>query len=253
MDTWNVNDSWYEAYINVCRLAASDDRYFNIFKSHPSYNLILEHVDYEQGLSYLKEIEKNPKIMSWIDQFKANDILGGTKLYEYSHNNIGLISPSTLRYIKVLCDLHNLFGDLNNFNICEIGGGYGGQCKIIDIFYDIKSYTIVDLEDVNRLSKLYLTKIGTNTNIRHLTYPVDVKSEYDLVISNYAFSELPKHVQDNYMFILKNSKHGYVTFNNESTDNAMTYHANDVKNIIKNSTIIKETPETLHDNAVLYW
>jgi hypothetical protein len=127
MDNWNVNHSWYEAYTETCRLAASDNKYFDTFKSNPSYNIILEHVTYEQGLSYLYEIEKTDVIMSQIDRFKENDILGGTKLYDYSYRDVGLISPSTLRYVKVLCDLYSLFSNLDNFNICEIGGGYGGQ------------------------------------------------------------------------------------------------------------------------------
>jgi hypothetical protein len=253
MDTWNVNDSWCDGYINVCRSAVIDDKYFNTFKSNPAYNVILEHLDYNQGLSYIQEIEKDKEIISQIDRFKENDILGGSNLQDYSNKNIGYISPSTLRYIKVLCDLRNLFGSLNNYNICEIGGGYGGQCKIIDIFFDINSYTIVDLEDVNKLSKLYLERIGLNTKIKHLTYPIVDSNKYDLIISNYAFSELPKHVQDNYMPILQNSKHGYITFNNSSTDSRITYHANDIQNIIKNSNTTKETPETLHNNLVLYW
>jgi len=253
MDVWNINDSWYHGYIDACRSAVSDDKYFHTFKSNPAYNIVLEHLDYNQGLSYIKEIKKDREIMSKIEMFKENDILGGSNIQDYRNEHIGYISPSTLRYIKVLCDLRNLFGSLSNYNICEIGGGYGGQCKIIDIFFNIKSYTLVDLYDVNRLSKLYLERIGLSTKIKHLTYPIQDNDKYDLVISNYAFSELPKHVQDNYMYILQNSKHGYITFNNSSTDSRMTYHAHDIQDIIKNSNIIKETPETLHNNLVLYW
>lgn len=253
MDTWNIDNSWSAAYINICNLAASDNKYFDTFKSNPSYNTILEHVSYEQGLAYIDEIEKNNDIMSQIDKFKENDILGGPILQDYSHKNIGNISPSTLRYIKVLHDLNSLFGSLNNFNICEIGGGYGGQCKIIDIFFDIESYTIIDLEDVNKLSKIYLDRLGTKTTIQYLKYPVIENKKYDLVISNYAFSELPIYVQDNYIPILKESKHGYITFNNIAVDSNLTYHADYIQGIIKNSSIIKEVPETSHNNMILYW
>jgi putative sugar O-methyltransferase len=253
MDIWNINDSWYNGYINTCRLAVSDDRYFDTFKSDAAYNIILEHVSYEQGLAYIDEIEKNNAIMSQIDRFKENDTIGGAKVQDYSNRNIGYISPSTLRYVKVLHDLHSLFTDLNNFDICEIGGGYGGQCKIIDVFFKIKSYTIIDLEDVNKLSKFYLNRLGVNTEIQHLTYPVSTDKKYDLIISNYAFSELPIYVQDNYLPILQNCKHGYITFNNESTDSKITHHAGYLQSIIQGSKIVKETPETLHNNVILYW
>ena len=73
---------------------------------------------------------------------KENNSYGGANKEEYE--NIGLISP-TLRYIKVLSDLIYHFGDLSNFNICEVGIGYGGQSRIImSYFKNIKSYTFID-------------------------------------------------------------------------------------------------------------
>ena len=44
-------------------------------------------------------------------------------------HQIGKISPNTLKYIKVLMDLKKHWKTLDNMEICEIGVGYGGQCR----------------------------------------------------------------------------------------------------------------------------
>src|ERR1039458_5754504 len=99
-------------YKQVCLNASKYDLVFNAFKKNPAYNGILEHVSFEQGESYLEFIKSNaPEYIDCIDKFKGNDLYGGTLKYEY--DEIGLISPSTLRYIKVLSDIKNIFKDLN--------------------------------------------------------------------------------------------------------------------------------------------
>ena len=45
-----------------------------------------------------------------------------------THNfTIGNIFPITIRYIKVLCDLIEDFGSLDNYSIIEVDAGHGGQ------------------------------------------------------------------------------------------------------------------------------
>jgi len=70
--------------------------------------------------------------------FEANDHVGDPERYLYDKL---LISPSTLRYCKVFSDLVNLFTSLDGYSICEIGGGYGGQCRIIDAGSPLNEYT----------------------------------------------------------------------------------------------------------------
>ena len=48
----------YQNYLKVCRDAATDERVFKTFKSDPSYNVVLEHVSFLQGMGYLFEINK---------------------------------------------------------------------------------------------------------------------------------------------------------------------------------------------------
>lgn len=110
-------------YTSFCELASNDDNVFNSFRENPIYTAILEHTSYEYGKTYLDIINKTLYFnRENFDDFKRNDSYGGAIKEEYE--NIGLISPSTLRYIKVLSDLIYHFGDLSNFNICEVGIGY---------------------------------------------------------------------------------------------------------------------------------
>ena len=123
-----------QLYPHFCLQASNDLRIFNTFRRNFVYNEILEHASEEQGKAYLEQITKCPDILKKIDKFKANDLFENPEIFEYQYT--GKISPTTLRYIKVLSDLKNLFGNLDGFNICEIGVGYGGQCRVINCYFN---------------------------------------------------------------------------------------------------------------------
>jgi len=76
----------------------------------------------------------------------------------------------------------------------------------------------------------------------------------DLVISNYAFSELQREVQDMYLekVILK-SKRGLITWNNLGQNSFNAYSVSELLEIIPNSKIINENPLTYEDNCVIIW
>lgn len=116
------NDGY--GYTDVCRLAAEYDSIFKIFKRSNDYRRVLEHVTKNQGQDYLNIIKTEGKgLLRYMFKFKENDRIGSPIRFKY---DIGEISPTTLRYVKVLLDLKVLFGDLNDLNIVEIGAGYGG-------------------------------------------------------------------------------------------------------------------------------
>lgn len=132
-----------QAYPTGCLKASMDYRYFNTLRKHPIYTKILEHVSKQQGEEYLDIIKKDSDIQGSFEDYKKNDLYGHPTLYDYP--GIGEILPTTLRYIKVLQDLKEEFDNLNGMNICEIGVGYGGQCRIINVFYKPKGYYLVDI------------------------------------------------------------------------------------------------------------
>ena len=254
----------YAEYKNICTLAYKHESVFDTFKSYEAYKKVLEHVTEEQGQFYLNVIKEGGEdLLIQFEKFRENDIYGSPATFTY---DAGRISPTTLRYIKVLMDLKNIFGDLNGLAIIEIGAGYGGQCKIISDVINYRSYSIVDLDVVLQLIQKYLTKL----NVKNVTYvsPNDITSnrEYDLLISNYAFSECVKKIQDYYVDnVLKKAKRGYITYNAESIfdyknmttfDPLAPYNMKEITTILSMNHdihVLDEIPKTASANFIIIW
>jgi putative sugar O-methyltransferase len=245
-----------ERYKKACINAVENEDGFQNFKNDPAYNDILEHVTPGQGTLYLNYIIANsPDLIERIDNFKDNDIYGGGMRHEYP--GIGIISPSTLRYVKVLSDLIKIFGDLEGKKIVEIGAGYGGQCLIINKIFKIKEYSIIDLDEASTLSNKYLQKNDVNPRIIKIKDVPSIDEDFDIVISNYAYSELTKELQDLYYDkIIKRSKNGYITYNFISgIFNIDSYNKKEMfeKFTEKNINILEELPNTFEDNMIVYF
>lgn len=235
----------FNHYSNICAATAASEDLFDNFRRETTFVDMYEHVTYDQGLVYLDEIRKVPAIFNNIDMFLYDDKVGNPVKHHYEA--LGMVAPTTLRYIKVLADLYRLFGGLDKMNIIEIGGGYGGQYKVINDMFSPASYTVIDLPYVVELAKKYLKKYGFNFNVS--TGP------YDLFISNYAFTEINRGYQDIYYenFIKKASK-GYITCNFyewSETENMMTF--NELIRMVPGSKVYEEIPLTAKDNFILTW
>ena len=240
-------------YPNFCIKASTDLRIFSNFRRNKIYQHILEHVSFELGSAYLEEIKKtNPEVLKSIESFKQNDEWGNPEVFDYSQ--LGKISPSTIRYIKVFGDLISIFKNMDDFNICEIGVGYGGQCRIINSVTAPSGYTLVDIKPALMLSQVYLDNYILSSVLKYKTMNELEVQNYDLVISNYAFTELPRGIQDVYLKkIVLNSKRGYITYNDISPDYFKSYKREELLKIIPNSRIIDEKPLTHARNCIIVW
>jgi hypothetical protein len=241
-----------QVYPQVCLEAGNDYRLFNNFRRNPVYIRMLEHVSQEQGREYLDIISKDPDILSAINNFKRNDEYGNPIMYEYS--GIGTIAPTTLRYIKVLADLKIHFHTLNDLRICEIGVGYGGQCRIVNAYYRPSMYCLVDLQPALALVQRFLDNYIIHSVLTYTTMNELSQRDYDLVLSNYAFTELPRAIQDIYLnkIILK-SKRGYITYNEITPQEFKSYKSAELIEIIPGSRIVKEEPLTYPKNCIIVW
>jgi hypothetical protein len=78
--------------------------------------------------------------------------------------------------------------------------------------------------------------------------------EYDLVISNYAFSELPSNLQMKYIEkILLNSKRGYLTMNSGISDSEFKgdkLMLDDLKKLLPKFEVI---PQDYPGNYIVVW
>ena len=182
-------------YLQIVKMASSNEKVFSKFKSNREYREILEHVNREQGRLYLSCVNRYGSRADSLHEFIRMDYC---KPFRYTYPEIGRVSPSNLRYAKVALDIQVLFGDVSSFHIAEIGIGYGGQYHAISIVGHPESYRIYDLKDVNRLALKYSQKCVSAPSRLVEGNINDVSGDLDLVISNYAFSELNRDLQEIY-------------------------------------------------------
>ena len=237
-------------YKLICKLAVESEEIFSKFARNREYRAILEHVTREQGFAYLNSI-KNKEIKSLIPKLQKIN-LGNP--FKFNYRGIGMISPTYLRYLKVLDDLKNIFGSLDNFCISEVGAGYGGQAIVIDRLFKIKSYSIYDLPYSCDLIKKYTERLGTEMPLSFYRDSIEHTSEIDLFISNYAFSELKRDIQVAYLNnVISKSKRGYVTYNHITQDHFDSMNVNELKARIDGAEIFVEKPLTYNGNYLVIW
>lgn len=244
------------SYVAFVERANRDYNVFSKFKSHPHYRAVLEHVSKEQGQDYLDIIIREfPAFIDQIEKFKINDVVGAPVTEFYP--DIGEISPTTLRYVKVAADLTKHFGDTIGSKVCEIGVGYGGQYLILDQVFQMKQYHLFDLPQVLTLASKYLESHLLNSSYKMCTLnQCDGSVEFDCAISNYAFSELPPAVQKKYAEkILSRSRRGYLTMNSGREDSVFKHHLSveSLAQILPSFEIEEERPLTAPGNYIIVW
>ncbi len=243
-------------YIPFVIEAASNPAIFAIFKSHPIYRNILEHVGEADGQKYLDIIRRdNPHYFNKINDLRLNDVIG--QPFTCKYGEIGYISPTTLRYIKVASDLRKYFGEGFKY-VCEVGCGYGGQTLIIDKLFHIKQYCLFDLPPVLNLVSRYIESHQLNSSYKCMTINQTCGDEdYDLAISNYAFSELPALLQNLYIRkIFLKSRKGYLTMNSGLPNSAFKddkLSLAELKELLPSFDVFEEYPLSSEGNYIIVW
>tara|TARA_B110000444_G_C18836508_1_gene596295 strand:- start:1078 stop:1992 length:915 start_codon:yes stop_codon:yes gene_type:complete len=259
-------------YIYIVKKLYNSDRAFKNFKRSVIYKEVLEHVTYSLAEKYLLAIKENyPEFLNEVNLSLAldNDKVGNPEIFNFKSKIIYeekdkkknlMISGPSLRYLFVYCHIyHTLNLKIDTSYIAEIGGGYGGQALIFDRFMSFKKYSIFDLPSVNKLSNKYLNCYYLNNSFETMDInEYEGSKKFDVVISNYAFSELPRELQKIYLNkVILNSRCGYMTMNtgNDIDFNTKTskYRASELLKLIKNSKIIEENPISSEKNYILIW
>jgi hypothetical protein len=253
-----------EDYRRFCLRAANDPSAFACFRRDPLYTQILEHVTPNVGTEAAAvTLERTPDYRNQLEEFRRNDACGDPVLHTFG--DIGAFSPTTLRYIKILSDLEVLFGDLTGFHVVEIGGGYGGQCRLIRTRFSVASYTIFDLPEPAALTRRYLDALG----IRDVALnPPGLDGPIDLALSNYALSEIRLSRQDGYLRnVLLRAARGYMIWNATALRRSaktrlpaadQPYAAEAIAAMIPGARIERNVPLLLSDdvarrNVLIHW
>jgi predicted RNA methylase len=172
----------------------------------------------------------------------------------YPYPELGLLSPTQIRYAKILTDLIKLFPTLEGKDVLEIGVGNGGLAAQVSTHFKLNSYALVDLDDVLRLTSRTLKPFDHTVDFSFIAPSVEESRATDLLISNYAFSELHKQVQDIYFDkYVRHAKSGYMIYNHIHEDSSISYTANEMCERIPGAMILKELPLTYPGNVLLVW
>jgi hypothetical protein len=232
--------------------ANSDEQVFARFRRNREFRQILEHVSKRQGKKYLSLIDNKYKSQTIIQFLKRQSQIG--RPFTCRYPKIGQVSPTSLRYLKVFSDLEGLFGSLDELAIGEIGVGFGGQASLIATLAKVSKYHVFDLPEVLSLNQRFFHSLNLNDRFNFHDGRDPIQQSLDLVISNYAFSELTRPVQKMYLEnVILNSKRGYVTWNDIAYKNFQSFSLKELFDMIPNSRIIEENPLTWPGNVIIVW
>lgn len=250
------SDSENDIYLTSIQNILKNQKLYENFKRNHLYKETLEHVSEKDGAEYLEILRTNNiEIFNHaLETVLLSDNQGNPIKFRYSECQIPL-SPTTLRYVKVASDLEKLFGkELGS--VVEIGCGYGGQTLVNDQLLKVHNATLFDLPLVNKLIDRYLDAYLLNGKYKTTTLNKENATKYDLIISNYAFSELPKELQLKYIDkILAHCKKGYLTMNsglgNDRSNGKLSIK--ELSSLLPQFEIFEEKPLTGIDNYIIVW
>lgn len=207
-------------WVDNCPIFVKDENFLT-FRSHPTMLRVVEGSPVSVGRWHLRRLLKNPLFHLFVDKFSSSDTVGSPKnLIKFKSKNRKIeMNPTTLRYVNNLMNLIELFGvDISSKTIVEIGGGYGGECKIVNDFSKIgKNWIVFDLNSSLPLIAKWLKIFGYQAS---LNPDITSLGEISLIISNAAFSEMFGDMQKEYFDkIILSAKNGYFLENFNRTGN----------------------------------
>jgi len=250
------SDSTY--YSHFVHSAINSEKVFKKFRRNFYYRQILEHVNYKLGFKYLSRLSKQSiEDLKNFQDVAALSFVGSPRRFYFT--SLGLISPTMIRYQYVSQELQKYFGNSIGKNVAEIGIGFGGQYAILNNSYNIDRYTMFDLPQVMELTRKVLNSAGVESskiNAGNIEDPII--QGCDLVISNYAFSELPRDIQMKYIGgVMAKSQRGYLIMNSGKTDfsgrSSGKYTLEELRKVLPYFEVFKEDPLTGPDNYVIVW
>lgn len=245
-------------YLSVVKQIISNQNVFDQFRRNRVIIRCYEHVTFDAGRHYLDIIRRrnSDAIPEAMEHIIKSDNVGQPIKHKY--DALGLeASATTLRYLKVSSDLAGLFGeDMNGAHVAEIGCGFGAQAFINDQLLGVAKTTLFDLPLVNELIKRYLNTRPLNGAFEAKAINEVQKNDYDLVISNYAISELPRKLQEVYIRkVVSSSKRGYLTMNSglRKIDAPHRLLLDEYKKLIPAFSVYDESPKTGPNNYMIVW
>jgi hypothetical protein len=206
----------------IAVLELAEDKNFSSFRTHKMILRVIEGTPKYAGKHAIRKAKKrNSQI--FMKEFAKSENVGSplNTLPLMALNTKLRLSPTTARYINNLNNMDDVFCLETLTRIVEIGGGYGGEQKIISDFFKLSNfappeYLTFDQEASFPLIRKFLEVFDYKLKIARLTDTFKADSD-TLVISNAAFSEMDSELQTLYFSsVIRHAKYGYFISNFES-------------------------------------
>ena len=255
-----LSDSEQTAYAKYVENVLQNDKLFLKFRKNYKYRQILDHVNYKKGLEYLQKMKLYNINQDCYSEFIERSRGQGQPI-EYHYAGIGMVSPTTLRYLATLEEIEYLFDLKPNPKIAEIGIGFAGQIAAFLEYLNPCQILTYDLPAVQQLGGKYLELVARPSDLAKLSHQ-DIHEIYstnvDLVVSNYAFSELPRKIQLEYIEkLFKRSSAGYLTMNsgrsNYTGRSEGKLTVDEILDHLPEARVFEESPRTGPDNYLIIW
>lgn len=239
-------------YLSIVLLASSNDKVFSKFRANRQYRKILEHVTKLLALKYIDSLSYRIDLRATFSRLGRCDRLGGPIRYRFK--NLGFYSPTTIRYVYFHTELEKFFGDLTGLKVIEIGGGFGGQAAVSTTINSRIEWQIFDLPEVLLLQEKYLTKANPAGSITFCS-GLEINETYgDLLLSNYALSEISRDLQVEYINkVVLNCKKGYMAWNTISEVQSAGLSLLEILALIPGSRVDDEVPLSSVGNKIISW
>tara|TARA_R110000823_G_scaffold311775_1_gene437876 strand:- start:2157 stop:2948 length:792 start_codon:yes stop_codon:yes gene_type:complete len=202
-DGWNCtihNSNLSERYKEACTRACSDDHAFSTFRRDPHYMSIVgcDTHGRQTGQTFLDWVDNHyPHLLEKAGEFRKSDSMGSPITFDY--DRWGVMSPNTTRLIKVCGEIGYYFGSLDNKEIVEIGGSYGGQYHAFSCIWRPDSYTGIDCSEATLLARKFISSFDNNCELSFYDTNNIIARDYDFAISDNCLSEMNSESFDFYM------------------------------------------------------
>ena len=240
------DDNW----VGFCNFVSIDDQAFQKFRRYMVLHDVLEHVTFQTANLYLEMIKPRFEVSEISHLARNFDQIGDP--FEFNFKSVGKASSLFFRYLKVASDIKILFGDKFN-SVAEIGVGFGGQIQLLNQLVSVDEYHLFDLPSVQKMATKYLN-LNQIWKINSDILQSKPENDYDLIISNFAFSELKRVHQEQYFSqVIERSRCGYITWNHLSEQFLDGMNIDELISRKPDIAVVSEHLSPTVTNQILVW
>lgn len=253
--TWLTSEESIARYKDALHLATTKDDAFAQFRRLAGLREIVEGVPDVVGRGYhaklCAQLGHDDLGSEWA-RITKNDSVGNPTLVELAPH--GHAASTTMRYAWNVADMDRHGVVLDDADIVEVGGGYGGLCRMIHEYHKPRSYTIVDLPEACALAMRYLKEFDIRPFFKSASGFSTRELKAQTFISNYALTELTKDVQDGYIKGLMDcAPYGYVTYNSQPRNVGQQHSLDDLKSFVAGNAVVEDENVKKSECKVLIW